>query len=773
VSREKRQRRRAAPPGGIVLVREGRVITIYRFSIALIAGSLASLALTRLRLLDGYVVFLIGIAASYALTRRLRPQCTIPSSQAVAMSSGLALLIGGYVFAFATTELWAGRDNGVYTLVAESIARHRAVDVDTPVRRQAEELLGAGLIADYPGIYADTKYRRSNNPDGYHAQFNHASPAVRAAFVQVFGRRGMALSSAAFAAAAVFAFSILAVSLVGTAWGLAATTFLVTNASFVYVARSSLSEIFTLIFVAIAFLFCRVSARESDNTVSALIAGTAIGCVMLARVDGYLIAPLALVTIFVSLARGTTVRGAAVLCSCGLCLFIWSIFDLYRFSTGYFMDLVERQRFDMLIAATAGVWSVAAALILFCAMAPTTFRRLSEFATRISLPVAKVLAVIAALIFLIVFLRSVLAGHFNINNAAFYVRAPVEMTWYITIPVLILAFWGAYSIVRRDQLLGMVIALPSLLLVIFFAAYTNISPDHPWASRRWVPFAFPTAILLAAVAFADLARRRRALAAPLGALLIAVYAYHQDRIAHHWFFRPLQTGWVEGFDKLAAALASRHEPFFLASSAGIASLLTHVYGIPTAPLNNVMVGRSVEGLPAICGASLGLIFGSRTHPALVGTPNPIIENCLPGAIYLPPAPDDPNQISARLVSGWSAIESWGVWSDSPTAELELVRPRAFLDELVKLTLEGRAFLAPSAPTQQVTIYLESEFLTRVSFDLSSVHQTIVLEAPAHLVRGKKAIKVRFQIANPRSPDSVGMGRDNRRLGFGLSNVRIR
>jgi hypothetical protein len=746
------------------------VITVYRISIALVAGSLASLVLTRLRLFDGYAVLLIAIAASYILTARFKSTCTVRSSPCIMVSGGLALLVGAYSFAFATTELWAGRDNGVYTLIADSIARHRAVDVDTPVRRQAEELLGQGLIADYPGIYPDTKYGRGTNPDSYHAQFNHLSPALRAAFVQIFGRSGMALSSAAFAAAAVFAFSVLAASLVGTAWGLMATMLLITNASFIYAARSSLSEVLTLALVAVALFFCRCSAKEPDNATSALLAGGAIGCVMLVRVDGYLIAPLALMTVFAMLAQGAAVRGAAVLCSFGLGLFIWSVFDLYSFSTGYFIDLVNWQNFHILILITAAIWGVAAALILFCATAPNLFARFSRAAVKFGLPVAQIFAAIGALVFLGALIRSVLAG---VGQTAFYLRAPLEMTWYITIPVLLLAFYGSYSIVRRDRLPGAVIAVPSVFLILFFVLNTNISPDHPWASRRWVPFTFPVAILLAAVAISEIARRRAALAAPVGALLVAVHVYQQDRIARNWLFQPIQAGWAEGFDKLAAALRSRNEPFFLASSSGIASLLTHMYGIPTAPLNNVLLDRRVESLPAICGKSIGLTFGDPTRPALVGTPNPIIDNCLPGAIYSPPERDDPNQISARLVSGWSAIESWGVWSDSQTAEVELVRARAFPDEGGEIILEGQAFLAPGAPTQQVEIYLEQERMKLVSFDLSSPAQTIVLEAPAYLVRGKKVLGVRFEIASPRSPDSVGVGGDKRRLGFGLRKVRIR
>ena len=767
----------ARAPRAAFATEDGEMVIVFcRFSAALIVASLVSLTLARMGYFDGYLVFLIAIAAACIVSRKFVAKEIALSRTSLAASSGLALLAGTYSFVFATTELGAGRDNGVYTLIAFTIAKKGEVDLNTSAPRQAAELLGKGSIEEYPGIFSDVRFGRSNNPEGNHPRFNHASPALRAAFVQTLGYRGLAISSAVFAAAAVFAFSILAVSLLGNAWGLAAAGLLMTNAAVVYVARSSLSEVYTLAFVPIAFFFCRSCVKDPRNVLSALIAGTAIGCIMLSRIDGYLITPLAFLTVFAMLnGERSSLRGAAVLSSSGVGLFLWSIYDLHSFATGYFIELVNNHSLLTLISISAAIWTLTVCLVVFRAAYPKTCKLVSGYATTIGMPFAQLSVFLALLVFFAYFARSLIADQSGLDRVtAFIIRAPREMTWYLTIPILVLAFWGSYVVIRRDRLLGVVVAIPGLILILFFVVSTIVDPDHPWAARRWVSYSIPMAILLATIAFADFAQRYRLIAPLIGACLVALYLYQQDRIAHNWWFLPLQAGWAEGFDKLAATLRTRGDPFYLASSPYVASVLTYVYDIPTAPISNFLQvpARRIEDIPTVCGKVLEFIAGGPSRAALVGTPNPVGEICIQDAIYSPTEQAQRDQLTVQLLSGWAAIENWGAWTDASTAALRIVPPHALLDQPITIALEGQAFVTPLAPTQRVSIYVGAELLKAISFDLTSNVQTIVLEIPARLIASKDEITMRFEIADPRSPVSVGVSGDYRQLGFGLARIRI-
>ena len=762
------------------------MIFFWRVSIGFIASSLTALLLARVGYFSGYAVFFAGALSAVILPARVVPKAIELPPQAMAWSVILAVIAGAYAFAFATTEYYAGRDHGVYTLIAHNIAKHHRVNVDAPVLREAESLLG--VRSGFPGIH--------KNPFGYQAQFNHISPAVRAGFVQVFGRPGMAMSSALFASVAVFAFSALAMSMVGTWWGIIATVLLGSNAAFVYVARSSLSEVYTLAFFAIALSFCRTSIRHTDNRWAALIAGLSIGCIMLSRADGYLIFPILFLTVFAILATNpSSTRSALYLTLSAMLLFVWSVLDLRAFSNDYFTDLFD---WGMYIAiwATILLFGATFAFIVLNKLSPRLIETASRCSMNFAIPLSNLLVLIGFLLCLALFARSFCADQLARDSLeAFTIRAPRELTWYTTIPLAILAFWGAHILIKRDHLLGVAVAIPCTILIVFFVASTVISPDHPWAARRWVPFTIPVIILFGTVALATLPTWPHFnIALSSGAMLLALYAYQQDRIAHNWWFLPIQAGWDQGFDAIAAQLRARDEPFFLASWSPVASLLTYVYGIPTAPIPGKILqlpADEIEGLSSVCGKALTYVVGTRdkrlgeyglprnagrpissSWPDLVGSPNPIETWCADSKIYAVRHSREGIDTTVRLVSGWSHIERWGVWSEGVAAEARIWLSKPIESYPCDLIIEGRAFVAPGAPDQKVDIYVDGEHVRTVYFEMSSSNQQISIEIPQGLVENKHEISVRFEPRSPRSPLSLGLSEDNRLLGFGLSKIRV-
>lgn len=103
------------------------------------------------------------------------------------------------------------------------------------------------------------------------------------------------------------------------------------------------------------------------------------------------------------------------------------------------------------------------------------------------------------------------------------------VSWWIGGPLLVLAVAGLALLVRR-RLAGDTArydAGPFLLVLVAAAGLVlyrpSITPDHPWADRRFVPVLLPGLAICAAYALARL--RRRWLAAGLGGLVLVPLLY--------------------------------------------------------------------------------------------------------------------------------------------------------------------------------------------------------------------------------------------------------
>ena len=73
-------------------------------------------------------------------------------------------------------------------------------------------------------------------------------------------------------------------------------------------------------------------------------------------------------------------------------------------------------------------------------------------------------------------------------------HALVEFEWYVPGFALLMAVWGLFCYFRGDQkskdamLLFFLIAFSSLAVYIW---RPSITPDHIWASRRWITISIP------------------------------------------------------------------------------------------------------------------------------------------------------------------------------------------------------------------------------------------------------------------------------------------
>ena len=105
-----------------------------------------------------------------------------------------------------------------------------------------------------------------------------------------------------------------------------------------------------------------------------------------------------------------------------------------------------------------------------------------------------------------------------------------------------------------------------------------------------------------------------------------------------------------------------------------------------------------------------------------------------------------NSADATLVSGWSGLESWGVWSNGAEAQLRLPLPMGINDDL-KLDFQAKAFVTDSHPSVTVTVMSAGETVGVWQFSMQASSGTRSLTIPKRLL-SQEALDLTFVIDTP-------------------------
>jgi hypothetical protein len=122
-----------------------------------------------------------------------------------------------------------------------------------------------------------------------------------------------------------------------------------------------------------------------------------------------------------------------------------------------------------------------------------------------------------------------------------------------------------------------------------------------------------------------------------------------------------------------------------------------------------------------------------------------------------------------LQEGWNTPAHWGVWSEGTAAQLTFA-PLPAGSRTLYLRAWGRAFVMPQAPTISVEVQVDEQVVDTWHFrhphDERPVERMVAFHATGRPVR------MTLRIPGCRSPESLGLGTDTRRLGFGLMCAQL-
>ena len=491
----------------------------------------AGLALAVLGHYRTWLALLIGLPVALAALLPLRRARRVEGTAARSGVAGAVLIaLAFFVFAAATPSqhVVLDRDPASYANTARWLVREGGLELDAT----------EGGFEDLPGpVYSSAAVYDMGGGE-VEFQFSHFASVPLAVAYDLGGHRALFRLSAFMSALGLLAVYAGACRATGRPLlSLLAPAVLAVGMPLLYVSRDTYSEPYTL-----AFLWCSmvvmVVMHRRPRTGLAVTGGLLFGALVATRADALVYLALLLPLIALSLAvpaegdlrRRRAISWATLLVAAAVPAAV-GLVDLYLRSGRYITDISDQMDLGrMAVIASAVLSALGCVLWLRWERLRST---LIDLHSRFAAPLA-VVAVIGLLIGL--FLGWVVRpavqmasseviygtvatiqqrdGLELVPNRNYAEQTMVWMSWYLGLPGFVLALGGLavalWRLVRNrvgPMLLG-VIALGLPTAVVYWWDPT-ITPDQPWAARRFVPAVLPVLAVMVVVAFDALARVRR------------------------------------------------------------------------------------------------------------------------------------------------------------------------------------------------------------------------------------------------------------------------
>lgn len=509
-----------------------------------------------------------------------------------------AILLSIFVFyaIYPTYYLLGGRDPGLYFIYSVHIANTGGLNLDLPILRELYQNFGDAIRLGYPGIYSGFNRGLSEDPANLIPQFMHLFPAFGAIAHKIAGIEGVVRANAVIAIIALWSFFTVTRRLTGFYTALIAMLALGLNAAFIWNARITLTETLSiaLLFSGIYFL---IVSYDRNSTNWAMLGGAILGLSVLNRLDAslnvLLIFGILLLSAynhkhFKTIALPATISyliGSSIGFLDGLIHTFPYMHDLWR--GGSLSKLVYLNYFLPLIGISIYLTSKLSFL--------SHERRKILFFLGLKFAV---FSLIVWSVFAFFIWHDIQEG--------FNARSINELAWYTT-PVLFISFIYGIRIAKNDTESSHIILpliVTGLATFILFTWKPTITPDHIWASRRWVTHAIPFIILFSAIGLKHIFTSK--IKTPIKYSIITIvcvfYLFNSLWMSKPFVFKSIYKQSSYDYKHLSADLNNSYASYFTRNGQ-LASILTYIYGHKTILLTNagleIMHSGQFENIPFI------------------------------------------------------------------------------------------------------------------------------------------------------------------------------
>ena len=420
--------------------------------------------------------------------------------------AAILALVGGSFALYAARPaeyVLNSRDPGVYTLIADRLARTGEFFVRDPLVGAVTRFHDFARGEKYPGLYL-------YGEDLLVPQFFPGPFAFLGFGNLVGGLWGSLYVVPIFGALAVGAAYLLGSELFGRWAGLLGAGLLATSYAEVWWSRHPSSEVVTQFFVLAGLWLARRFVRGA-GTGTGLMAGLLLGGAMLVRVDAFLAAAALPLLAGYDLFVGKPVRRwlypAVPLALAGLAglLYLNTI-------AGRYLNLIYG-RHDLDEALKLAPYAVAGTAILVGILWILRRRHAERVDAWVKARGGRMAAVGALAV-----VGAALWGYFVLplpweslpeasrDYDAYREQILVRLTWFVSPPTAILALCGLVLASRRIDAARILLLAAVLGFGVLYTTVPNVAPDLPWATRRFVPAFFPGVALLAGYAAVEAGR---------------------------------------------------------------------------------------------------------------------------------------------------------------------------------------------------------------------------------------------------------------------------
>jgi hypothetical protein len=487
----------------------------------LLAFALAAVPLAMLGLFSPAPVVILTAAFWFGLWRLAAlgsvsldaagPDAGLVSPRAAAAALLVVVAVTALNVRFSSQHLLTERDPGVYVNTARWLATSGGLLVEP--QRDAYR----GLPNEQRVQFAAAGYYEGHRADGkLYPQFVHLLPATLAASDWVVGSRGMLKVNALLGGLALLVFFVFATKLLRGWTAVGATAALGLNLIQVHFSRDAYTEILTQVLL-FGGLWALLSARRALHAGRAALAGLLVGAAAMARLDALVfLVPLGIYVVYeAAAARGAEPRLRRFLVSlcAGAALPAGiAIADARLFSPIYLNDLWSSVRFvwaALILIAVGGV-----VLLALRPRLPVLVDTLRARRPQLALLAGVGIAGLAVLAYFVRPLFDV-AYQANVNRFVESLQtaerlvvdgrrtyAEHTMQW-LALYLGPAGLWGGIAgvaLMTRDVILGraeraVTFVLAFLPMTALYVWNPNITPDHPWALRRFLPISIPGLVL--------------------------------------------------------------------------------------------------------------------------------------------------------------------------------------------------------------------------------------------------------------------------------------
>jgi hypothetical protein len=535
----------------------------------------AGVVLLLLRAFQPWFAIPLALIVLAVLVRLVPPRrWTAPAGPrwALLLTVAIAVAAGLWAGLHTSENLIVRRDPGPYGLVGSWVAQHGTMSIPT----------SAAVFDHLPHVLYGGPAFYGRRGDVLQPQFMSGLPLAIAPAHWLGGLPWLLRANAVIGGFALLSFAAFVARVVGPRAAPFATAVLALAYPETHAFRSPYSEPLTqlMVFGGLCLLWDAARRREQTSR-AAGVAGLVLGLTAAVRVDALAdLLPLALVIVVYAVGRrGRDAVGLAVGLGIGVGV---GVADGWLLHYAYIHDTRAELRLVGLALLAIALGVVVAILV---------GRRLVTQGVRLSAIASQRLGILAAAAIpvLAVFAYAVrpyvdhphspasdhtadevgrlqALAHLPIDPHRTYAEESLRwMGWWVGAPAILLASIAAGVVVRRwlagrdVELLPVVGTGLCVALLVFWRP--SITPDHPWADRRFVPIVLPVLVLLATWLLARIAQdhRRRLVVAVLGLAILVPTVLTTAPLA----WTRTESGQLAGLDALCARIPAKAAVLFV------------------------------------------------------------------------------------------------------------------------------------------------------------------------------------------------------------------